>query len=203
MKKISIIINIIIVIVELLALKISYGYDNRVMIEFYTIDSNILALISSILYLIYAFRGEKVSFVSRILKYVSTVCLLITFIVVIFILLPMVNFNFRYILLDGAMFYHHVLCPILSFITFIWFDDLGNFDKKDYYYPVITTLAYAFTLIMLNLLVIVDGPYPFLKVYNQSIFSSLIWFTLIIFICYLISRFVLKLKNQLTVHLKN
>ncbi len=201
-KKISIILNILIIIIELIALKISYAYDNRIMIEYYTIDSNILALLSSIIYLIYVFSKSKKSNVTRILKYISTICLLITFLVVIFVLLPMFNFNFKMLLISGAMFPHHVLCPILSFITFVWFDDLGKFNKKDYYYPVIATLIYAFVLIILNLLTIVDGPYPFLRVYDQSILSSIIWFTLIIYMCYLISKYVLKLRNQPTVHLK-
>jgi hypothetical protein len=201
-KRISIIINILIVIIELIALKISYAYDNRIMIEYYTIDSNLLALLSSIVYLFYIFSKSQKSNVTRILKYISTICLLITFLVVIFVLLPMLNFNFKTLLISGAMFPHHVLCPILSFITFVWFDDLGKFNKKDYCYPVIATLIYAFVLIILNLLTIVDGPYPFLRVYNQSILSSIIWFVLIIYICYLISKYVLKLRNQPMVHLK-
>ena len=44
---------------------------------------------------------------------------IVTFIIVMFVLLPMVHFNFRYLLLDGAMFYNHVLCPVLSVITFL------------------------------------------------------------------------------------
>ena len=201
-RKISIILNVIIIIAELWALKLEYSYDNRIMIEYFTIDSNILALFSSIIYLIYILSKKKISNFSKILKYVSTVCLSITFIIVMFVLLPMVHFNFRYLLLDGAMFYNHVLCPVLSVVTFLWFDEIGKYNKKDYYYPIIVTLVYAFVLIILNLLTIVDGPYPFLRVYNQSILSSIIWFTLIIYMCYLISKYVLKLRNQPMVHLK-
>ena len=145
---------------------------------------------------------KKVNKFVRLFKYVTTVGLTITFVVVLVILLPMVGFNFNYLLFQGAMPYHHLICPILSFITFIYYDDLGKYYKKDSYYPLGVTLIYGFTLIVLNILRKIDGPYPFLKVYNQTFIVSVLWFILIIGMGYLISIIVLKFRNQPQVHLK-
>ena len=35
-------------------------------------------------------------------------------------------------------------------------------------------------LVIFNLLKIVDGPYPFLQIYNQSIIASILWFIAIV-----------------------
>ncbi len=193
-KKASLFLNGLIIIVEVFALIVSFQVDKMVHIEYYTMDSNLLALLSSIIYVIYLLRNEKLSKFAKILKYISTVCLTITFIVVLVILLPMVNFNFNLILFDGTMFYHHVLCPVLAIITFIFYDDLGKYNDKDVEYPMMVTLVYAFILIMLNLANIVDGPYPFLRVYENTIVGNIIWLVLILLIAYLISKIVLNFR---------
>lgn len=200
-KRISILINALIIVFELFALFES-SKNGRILIEYYTIDSNILALISSFLYLVYILKDEKIVGFPKILKYISTTCVTVTLIVVLVILLPMFNFNFKFLLLDGSMFFHHVLCPILSIVTFIFFDDIEKYDKKDVEYPLAVTLLYAFILILLNLNCIVDGPYPFLRVYNLTISIAIGWVSLIFMINYFIAKYILKFKNQLTVHLK-
>ena len=195
-RKLSIILNALIVLFELYSLTLLFHNEGRVVIEYYTVESNILALISSTAFLIYLVRNEKINKFVKVLKYVSTVALVITFIVVIFVLLPMFDFNYQFLLLDGVMLYHHVLCPALAFISFVWFDDLGKYKKKDVYYPVIFTLLYGFVMIMLNFLLVVDGPYPFLRVYELGMLHSIIWFLLLIGICYLLSRVVLKFRKN-------
>lgn len=201
-RKISIIINVLIVLFETFALVKSYNFDHRIMFEYYTVDSNLLALFSSLFYLICIIGEKKVNKFVKLFKYVTTVGLTITFVVVLVILLPMVGFNFNYLFFQGAMPYHHLICPILSFITFIYYDDLGKYYKKDSYYPLGVTLIYSFTLIVLNILRKIDGPYPFLKVYNQTFIVSVLWFILIIGMGYLISIIVLKFRNQPQVHFK-
>ena len=118
-RKISIIINVLIVLFETFALVKSYNFDHRIMFEYYTVDSNLLALFSSLLYLICIIGEKKVNKFVRLFKYVTTVGLTITFVVVLVILLPMVGFNFNYLLFQGAMPYHHLICPILSTVKLV------------------------------------------------------------------------------------
>ncbi len=200
-RDISIVINIIIVIFEFFAIFQSFKHG-RILVEYYTIDSNILACLSSIIYLLYVLRDEEVSEFAKILKYISTVCLAVTLIVVLVVLAPMMNFNFKMLLLDGNMLFHHLLCPILAIVTFLFYDDIKKYDKKDVEYPLCITLLYAFILILLNLSFKVDGPYPFLRIYKQTISTAIGWVSLIFIMNYFIAKYLLQFKNQLMVHLK-
>lgn len=185
-KRISILLNILIVLLEIIGFVITYVINKKISIEFYTEDSNILALITSSIFVIYMLNKKEIPRWLKLLKYATTICLSVTFIVVIFILAPMYNFNYPYLLFHNSLLYQHLLCPILSIITFIYFDNLGDFSIKDNFTSLSLTLLYAIILIILNILKLVIGPYPFLMVYEQSILISIIWFIIIFTLAYLI-----------------
>lgn len=179
-KKLDLIINIIIIIVELLAFGKNLLVDHNIAIEYYTNDSNILALISSILFII--FYNKNKEFVKDI-RFIATSCLTVTLLVVIFILSPMYEFNYKLLMFTDNFFILHTLAPILSIISYVALEDRSN---KNYLCLAFTTL-YAIIMIVLNVLNIVDGPYPFLKVNTQDILVSLLWGIIIIGGSYLIS----------------
>lgn len=179
-KKLALIINIIIIIVELLAFGKNLLVDHNIAIEYYTNDSNILALISSILFII--FYNKNKEFVKDI-RFIATSCLTVTLLVVIFILSPMYEFNYKLLMFTDNFFILHTLAPILSIISYVALEDRSN---KNYLCLAFTTL-YAIIMIVLNVLNIVDGPYPFLKVNTQDILVSLLWGIIIIGGSYLIS----------------
>jgi hypothetical protein len=185
-KRISILLNILIVFLEIIGFVITYVINKKISIEFYTEDSNILALITSSIFVIYMLNKKEIPRWLKLLKYATTICLSVTFIVVIFILAPMYNFNYPYLLFYNSLLYQHLLCPILSIITFTYFDNLGDFNIKDNFTSLSLTLLYAIILIILNILKLVIGPYPFLMVYEQSILISIIWFIIIFTLAYLI-----------------
>ena len=185
-KRLSILLNILIVFLEIIGFVITYVINKKISIEFYTEDSNILALITSSIFVIYMLNKKEIPRWLKLLKYATTICLSVTFIVVIFILAPMYNFNYPYLLFHNSLLYQHLLCPILSIITFIYFDNLGDFSIKDNFTSLSLTLLYAIILIILNILKLVIGPYPFLMVYEQSILISIIWFIIIFTLAYLI-----------------
>ena len=173
MKKKSIICNSLIIILELIALIHYYNRVHTLSIEFYTMDSNILALITSLLFII--FINKDYEWIKD-LRFITTSCLTVTFIVVVMVLCPMYNFNYQYFMFGDEMLYLHTLCPIISIISYIFFEKKSN--KK--YLGVLVTIIYAIILIILNIKKIVDGPYPFLKVYEQPIYMSILWFFIII-----------------------
>lgn len=108
----------------------------------------------------------------------------------------MYNFNYGYLLFRNELLYHHLLCPILSIITFIYFDDIKNYTKLDNLLASLVTLIYGIVLIILNILKIVDGPYPFLQVYKQPAIVSIIWAVTILSITYLIALILRILNNK-------
>ena len=187
-KKVSLLLNILIVILEIIGLIINYKTMNRISIEYYTIDSNILALCSSLILIIYLLTNKKIPRWLSLFKYISVIGLSVTLLVVLFILIPMGNFDYYTYLISNSMLYQHTLCPIIGIVTFLFFDNLGKYYKKDILIGLIFTIIYSIVLIILNVLNIVNGPYPFLMVRTQSILSSIIWFVVIYLLAFIISH---------------
>ena len=193
----SIILNSLIVIFEIIGLIVVMKTNNHISIEYYTEDSNILALFSSLIYVGFLLLKGHVPKWGKILKYTTTVCLAVTFLVVIFVLAPMYNFDYNYLLFKDGLLYQHLICPVLCFITFFLFDDMDKLTLKDNFLSLSLTLVYGFILIILNILDIVKGPYPFLMVKEQSILVSCMWFIIIDSLAFVIALVLRILKNKL------
>ena len=189
-KRLDIIIHILIIILEILAFIRAIRHEGRVAIEFYTDLSNLMALITSILYLIFYKKENK--FINS-LYFVTTTMLTITLLVVIFVLGPMYSFDYKWLILQGSHFIMHLICPVLFISVYLFYKKRN--DNK--YLSVIVTGIYGIVLIILNLLKVVDGPYPFLKVYNQSILTSILWGIILLSVSLVISILLIKLNNKI------
>jgi hypothetical protein len=190
---ISLILNAVIIILEVIGLIACFNLLGFIDLTYYTIDSNIFLLISSILYLI---SRKNIPKAVQLFRYSATLSVMITFLVVVFILYPMYDFNFQFMFLEGPNLYMHVLCPIISLISFIFFErnEIENVFKNNLR-SLYFTLVYAVILITLNIFKVVNGPYPFLKVYEQSILMSVIWIVGILGFALILSRLLLMVKD--------
>ena len=193
------ILNIGIFVSSLIGCIIIFLKQGFTMLMFYTVDSNILALIASLLVGIYALKayrsGVKIPESIKMLKYISVCCLTVTFIVVVLVLAPMNGIKgYQMMLFSGDMLFHHLISPVLSILTFLMFDRVSYSNSKSASFALIPTIIYAVILITLNLLRIVEGPYPFLRVYAQPFYLSLIWLILIVGGAYLIAYGLAKSK---------
>lgn len=193
-RNLSIVFSFIIIILEIIGLIVCYNSFGRIDLVYYTIDSNIFLLISTILYLL---TIKNVPRTVQLLKYSSTLSVFITFLVVVFVLYPMYDFNFQFMFLDGPNLYMHVLCPLLALISFIFFDvnEIENSFKNNLR-SLYFTILYAIILISLNFLNIVSGPYPFLKVNEQPPLMTVFWIVLIMGGSLILSWALLFLKDM-------
>ena len=167
-KKLALIINIIIIIAELFGFGRSLFVDHAIAVEYYTNDSNIIALISSLLFVIFYSKDKE--FIKDI-RFIATSCLTVTFLVVIFILTPMYDFNYKLLMFTDNFFIFHTLVPILCIFSYVALED----SSKKSYLCLVFTIIYSLVIIPLNILKIVDGPYPFLKVTSQALPMTLLW----------------------------
>lgn len=188
-RKIALILNVIILLLEVLAFGYTILNSHKIQIEYYTNDSNLITLFSSLLFII--LYRKKIELVKD-LRFLSTILLTITFLVVIFILCPMYNFNYKLLMFTNTFLVFHTICPILSFISYVFFEE----GSKNKYLGLIFTIAYAIVLIMLNILDLVVGPYPFLEVKKQSLLMISIWGIIILGGSYLIGLLIYKLNKQ-------
>ena len=185
MSYIGLFINLVIVILEIIGFVMVTRNFGSGIFEYYTQDSNLLLLVSSLIYSIYIFMGIRRGRIEipnwlGVLKYMAVVSVSITFIVVITILSWSMEGGLYGMLFEGAMLYHHTICPILAVISFILFENYDIDGNIQIIRSLYFTFIYSIILISLNIVKLVEGPYPFLMVHNQSIFMSLFWIVIIL-----------------------
>ena len=191
-----IILNTLLIILEIIGLIVNIKTMHTIPIEYYTIDSNIFALIVTIINLIYILNNKKRPKWLDILYHMAVLGLTITFTVVILILAPMYNFNYKWLLFKDSMLYQHTLCPLLLLFTYLFYTK-SNLNKQEIIYTMLFTIVYTVVIIICNLLLIVKGPYPFLLVYKQPIYMSILWVILIDGGAYLLSLGLYKINKKI------
>ena len=159
-----------------------------------------------IIFILVKHGQEDVPYWVKALKYITVCCFALTFVTVYLVLIPM-TFSFANYLtglkeygFTGSMLFTHTLAPILAMVSFVFFEgDRRLNKKKTIYVGMIPTYIYGFVFIILNILGIVDGPYPFLRVNYQPWYMSVIWVIAIFLVDYVLARMIL-LENQKHAH---
>lgn len=189
------IINILIIIMELFAFLVCYKESGFACFKYYTQDSNLFLMFTSLLYVIsLLICDKKIPHFVSLLKYAATTSVVITFLTVVTILAPVMG-GYKAMLLDGTMLIHHLICPIFGFVTFVFFEKHNLNGLKDALISMIFTCLYGIIAVTLNVLKIMDGPYPFLKVYDQTILMSIFWLILMMGSSYLITVLIGNLNH--------
>ncbi len=189
-------VNIIIAVLGIIGDVMEIAHHGIGMLAYYTVDSNILSQIACIVCAVYYLRKKELSNNAGMLKYMSVCMLFITFVVVVTMLAPMKNSGgLSHLLLDDALLYHHLLCPILAFVSYIVFDKRPEF-KHNVLIATIPTVIYAFITTLLNIAKIMHGPYPFLYVYEQPFYASILWAVAIFAVAFILAFITDKIKNR-------
>lgn len=195
MKKKIIVFNILFLICELVGLGIIMLSTNRLLFEYYTVDSNLFALIVTLVYLYFVCRNKKINKVVYLLRLMSLVSLMITFLVVLFVLPFMVPLQFLFWGVYGSNLIFHVICPLLLLFIYFIYDKKIKINNYELIFNMVPTLIYAIILITLNIKEIVDGPYAFLRFKFQPVYQSILWFISIVGITYPIGLLLNKYKK--------
>lgn len=83
--------------------------------------------------------------------------------------------------------------PLLNIVSFIFFERENTLSKKQPLLAIIPTIIYAIFAIILNLLKVIDGPYFFLKIYEQPIWEVIMWLVIIGILVFIIAFLLKKL----------
>ena len=206
-NKLALVSNLLLIVFGILGF-LSIKETN--MFLYYTNDSNFLCLISAFLYVLFLLikKDKDLPFFVLVLRYMATAALSLTFLTVVFYLAiydalgsnNFINTYFNSLVLylsKDSFLYYHLLCPIISFISFTMFEgDRRLNKKKTIYYSLIPTFVYACVLIILNLNGVVSGPYPFLMIDKQEIYVSIVSFVVIFLVNYFGAFFILLLNQK-------
>ena len=114
----------------------------------------------------------------------------------LFIILPSDLIRRNFSLYRYANVGEYLICPVLSLVSVIVFGDYRGVGKNDALAALVPTLVYAAVMTLLNALRLVDGPYDFLRIYNQSLFMSVFWALIIIGGAYAINRLIIFLAHR-------
>lgn len=187
------ILNILISVFEIIAFILVIQRRGAETFQYYTQLSNLFLLICSLINIVFVVRALKtrkqVSHIVNLLTYMATCTTTVTLIVVLFVLSWMVG-DLWWLLTYDSMLYMHTLCPILAIIMLVWCAPERQ-NKKSALFALIPTIIYAIIGITMNVLRLWDGPYPFLQVYNQSVWASFGWAIVILSTAYIIARLLL------------
>ncbi len=210
-RKIALYLNGSIILFEVVALVFSILHHGVSLFLYYTQICNLFALVGSALYLVYRGRNTSPKWL-RLVRYTNVVTLTITFLVVVIILAPLICMrevfanhesfgtgvwtSAKEMFLGGSVFFHHIICPILTFVSFVYFEEGEEISKRESLWALIPTIAYAGVLILLNILRVVEGPYPFLMVYQQGALLSCAWALVIFAMAYLLGALVWRILHK-------
>ena len=213
--KTSLIYNILIFIIVLLGTIFMYtGYQfmtNTTLLaiagvksfRYYTVDSNIIVGISSLIMAIYEIlvlnkKIDKIPLFVYLLKYIGVVGVSLTFIVTLLYLAPMYGSEFLYLYMN-TNFLFHLVVPILAFISYVKYEK-NDLDFKYSFVAIISMIIYSI-FYTTNILMHLDNG-NVVKEYDWYGFVlggiSSIGFVIIIIlvITYLISYLIYKLNKK-------
>ena len=197
---IALLFNVLIIIFEIVGFILSTERHGFNAIKYYTQLSNFLTLIVNVIFCVCAI----ISFVKKnnikkwvvILRYISTLNLTITLIIVLTILIPAIPNSFSQMMLKNSNLYYHFICPILSIVSFMFFERGVEFDKSKIYLSLVPTVVYGVVCLILNALKVITGPYPFFYVYEFKWYILTFYLLSIITGIYIIAVIIFYLFNK-------
>lgn len=131
--------------------------------RYFTIDSNILAAIASLLLLPCEFRcisgkSDAVPPALNVLKLAGTTAVAITFAVVLVFLGPTMGYGKMF---EGTNVLMHAICPILAIVSFLFFDGGSPLSEKQSRPALLPVVVYGFGyLLMVVILTETRGGWP-------------------------------------------
>ncbi len=158
------ILNSLLIVLEILGL-VKLGRFQWKMFAFYTQLSNVIALLSAILFL--ATQGAPAAVYAR---YVATCMMVMTALSTFAILVPLGG-GIKPLMLSGFGLYVHTLCPIVCAVSYIVWEP----HVDVWWLPMGISVFYGVLMMVLNGLGKADGPYPFFRVHNQSARATALW----------------------------
>lgn len=187
--------NLLVFAFELIGLHKVYGEVGNMWLIYYTQLSNIFLLVAAVINIVGAARclvsgrdGNLPMCAWRIF-HAAVSATTVTFLVVVLVLSWMYG-DLWYILTAGSMLYTHTLCPLIALGTFVGFAP-KEFKKVDAIKATSFTVVYGLIAIVLNVARVLEGPYPFLYVYEQPVWVTVFWIVTIISGAYALSRLIL------------
>ena len=220
MKKIriSFVLNIIIVLFVIFASFCMFtGYrfmsgnelvlesNNLGMFRFFTVDSNLLMGIVALVFAYYELillkkEIKEIPKFMYILKLMATTGVTLTCIITVTYLAYIVEGGVKVLLMNSNLFFH-LLIPVLSMITFMFFENTNKLKFKDSFYGLVPMFIYAIYYVINILIHIENGKvspeYDWYWFVQKGMGAIFIVIPVMLLITYLISLVLWKVNRRL------
>ena len=168
MQTVAIILNALVAVSGAAALWAQYCKHGARVWKDYTTLSNLLGIITS---LIFVFCPDTVF--GKGMQFTGTVCLTVTLLVVLAVLGP--KSGYRHMLFSYPLVVLHLTAPLMSLVSLLFFEQTPALGQQWIFVAPVLTTIYGAVAITMNILKKWNGPYPFLRVYQQSVLASILW----------------------------
>ena len=176
-----VIVNVIIVVLEIIALIHDCMVFGPALIKWYTIDSNVLQMVVSALVVYCCLKGREIPGCITALHFISAVGLTITFLIAAFVLAP--EGGIHYYFIDNVAPINHLIGPALSVVSLLFLEKTQKQSLCIVLWPAAVSLLYGAICLVLNACRVLDGPYFFLQVHEQPAGVIALWFGIIAVLC--------------------
>ena len=174
-------VNLILVILETVALIHDITVFGAGLFEWYTVDSNVLQLAVSGLIVYYVARDRELPEYVTALHFITAVDLTVTFLIAALVLAP--EGGIRYYFIENVAPINHLIAPALSVLSLLFLEKARKQKKRVILYPAAVSLLYGLICLVLNAAGLLEGPYFFLKVGKQPASLIITWFGIIAALC--------------------
>ncbi len=191
-KRALIAVIVVIVILEIIAFVHDCYVFGIGLFEWYTVDSNVLQLIISAAVVFFCVKDIPLPSVLTILHFISAVGLTVTFLIAAFVLAP--EGGIAYYFIENVAPINHFIGPLLSVVSLLFLEVVPKLSVMIIVWPAAVSLCYGVICLILNGVRVLDGPYFFLKVYEQPVSTIILWFVIIALLCIGLAFLYYKIK---------
>ena len=208
------IINLVIFILALIGTVLTYLNINFVQLtvldkgkshlKYFTIQSNVFCGIVAFLYFIFMLKNKDCNKLPRwlvILKFIATIDLIITFLVVALFLGFIVPDGYFSVFYNSSFLFHLVI-PVLNFISFLCLEPFNLKNKKYVFYGIIHILLYSVFYIIIVLTHVKNGKiditYDWYAFAQKGIIVAIFVALILLAVALLISYLLWKIKNKIS-----
>ena len=185
-RVLSIVLNLAVVLMEPVAIRMSWEAVGNQTFTFYTENSNVFSAVICLLVVLAQLRGlvtgRPLPRWVKTLKFIAACCLTMTFLTVVLVLAPYYpeQGGVVFLLTESSMLYHHLLNPLCVFVSFVFLERDPKLPARCIPLALMPTVLYGSVALWANIRRLIVGPYPFLMVYEQTPAQSVLWCAVIL-----------------------
>ena len=185
-------VNLILVVLEIIAFIHDIDAFGVGLFAWYTVDSNVLQLVISGLVIFCIVKEKPLPKCVTATHFISAVGLTVTFLIAAFVLAP--EGGVAYYFFYNVAPVNHFIGPLLSVFSLLFLEKTPKMDMGIIVWPAAASLLYGSIALVLNAARVMDGPYFFLKVYEQPVNVIIMWFAMIAGLCMSLALLYYRIK---------